>query len=845
MRLFELANEIGVGKKELKSFVQILNDNGFEVKNSLASVDEDVVKYVHDNTEKLKTDLESSGTKKKSVRKKTARKKKTPAKKPSKKAEAGKAPAETKTEAKTETEKAGEEDEAERKTAKKAVKKTAKKAPVKAKKTKPKPEKPEKKKPEGKAVALSRPPEPEKEGTEITLAEDEPEHAQTGQKHKRADFRTNQKITEVPAILKSLDSEFTRSIRSGGGRRRRGSFQKRGSRRGRGRQASSVQRERDPNQVTELTSGLTVRELSVALGVKLSDIMGFLMNNGQMAQVNDILPNNVIELVANEFEIKYRWKAEEDLEEQLEKEFGLASGGETEEKEQAGRPPIVTFLGHVDHGKTSLLDKIRLSRVAEGESGGITQHIGAYSIVKDGHPITFLDTPGHEAFTAMRARGANLTDITVLVVAADDGVMPQTVEAFNHAKNAEVPIVVALNKCDLPGANPDRVRQQLASQLNLLPEEWGGQTGMIEVSAQTGEGIDDLLERILLEAEVLELTANPERNAVGFVIESEVTENRGVVATVLVLDGTLHRGDVILSSSSYGKVKLMFDFQGRTIDSAPPGQAVSLTGLNNVPEVGDKVYVLDDLLKARAIAEERERKQRAATLAKRTHVTLENLQAYLAEGETKELNIIVKADVSGSIEVLEKTLRDLSTDEVKINILHSAVGGINSADIILADASDAVVVGFHVIADQSARLLAASHNVQIKVYHVIYRVIEDMKAALEGMLPPEEKEVVQGHLEVRQVFKASRVGNIAGCFVTDGLITRNSKIRVIRDSVVIYDGVIDSLKRFKDDVREVRNGFECGVLIANYDDVKPDDVLEAYIIEEVARTLEDAGSAGE
>ena len=677
--------------------------------------------------------------------------------------------------------------------------------------------------------------------TGIVIEEEEDANRQTGQKYKRADFKPAQKRAELPAMFAEADTSYSyaRSM-SGGGRRRRRPRGRRGAtgrRTRRRRSSTTVQHERDPDAVAVVFPGMTARDLSGALGIKINEIVAFFMRSEQNITVNDLLSEDDITLVAEEFGLKYAWKAQQDLEQELKNELQ-----EQEERSLPDnlleRPPVITFLGHVDHGKTSLLDKIRSTRVAAGEAGGITQHMGAYSVEIHGRRISFLDTPGHEAFTAMRARGADLTDIAVLVVGADDGVMPQTEEACSHARNAEVPIVVAINKCDLPNANPDRVRQELANRLELLPEEWGGQIGMVEVSAITGEGIDQLLERLLLEAEILELRADPSRPATGHVVEAQVSESRGVVATMLVSDGTLRRGDVVLCSAGHGKVKLMYDENGQTIEEAGPGKPVRIVGLSNVPEAGDRVYVLDDLHKARAIAEQREKEARSAALSRRVHVTLENLQAHLGQGEVKELRVIIKADVKGSLEVLQKTLADLATDEVRIRVLHAAVGGVNQADVILADASDALVVGFHVFADQAARLQASSLGVQIKLYHIIYRLIEDMRAGLEGMLPPEEREVVQGHLEIRQVFKASRIGNIAGCYVTDGLITRTSRVRLSRDNIVIYDGAVETLRRFKDDAREVRSGYECGLTIAGYDDIKEGDVLEAYAIEEIARTLD-------
>lgn len=689
----------------------------------------------------------------------------------------------------------------------------------------------------GTELKLSRLDEPiDTTGSDVEIEQEEDATRTTGAGHKRADFRQQRQVAELPAMFQETDYNLTRSL-TGGGKRPRRRSRRPTHRRGRSRGTASIPRERDPNAVSMVQVGMTVRELSEAIGIKMNDIVAFFMKNGQLINVNEALSEDDITLVAEQFEVKYDWRVEQTLEEKLQEEF-VRQEEDSNEEDMVDRPPVITFLGHVDHGKTSLLDKIRETRVAAHEAGGITQHIGAYTIEKNDQQVTFLDTPGHEAFTAMRARGANLTDIAVLIVAADDGVMPQTEEACSHARNAGVPIVVAINKCDLPGANPDKVRQELSTRLELLPEEWGGNVGMIEVSAQTGEGIDQLLERILLESEMLELKADPNKMATGNVLEANVSESRGVVATVLIADGTLCRGDVILCSAGYGKVKLMYDEHGDTIEEAGPGHAVRIVGLSNVPETGDQVYVLEDILKARAIAEQRERDARSQALSKRAHVTLDNLMGHLADEEVKELRIVIKADVKGSLEVLEKTLTDLSTDEVKINVIHSAVGGVNQADVILADASDAIIVGFHVVADSSARLQASSLGVQIKVYHIIYRLIEDMKAALEGMLPPEEKEVVQGHLDVRQVFKASRIGSIAGCYVTDGLITRASKVRLIRDNVVIYDGTIQTLRRFKDDAKEVREGYECGLKIANYDDIKEGDSVEAYTIEEVARKLE-------
>ena len=879
MRFYELGTQIGIEKKDIDILLRVANESGFDIKNSLATVDDRVVTWAQRNTDELAGRVELEREKAGGPAKKRV-----PVKKKAVKRKIGGEKDETggETDEEAQPQAAAEAVAVQEVPAPKAPEKPApvevKPAPAVQKVIPPHQAKAAprfapadsdvsarlaqaaanlKKKKKAAPKAPTKPVMPSKqqkgpvrapaeggEGEGAVLLEEQggDKGSYTTHKHKRADFKGTLAKPELPAIFSSMDSEYTRSIRSGGARGGRGGRSHGGSaggrRKGKRGFQSAQSLPRDPNQLAQLSTAMSLRDLSESLGVKLNSIMSFFMQSGKLLSVNDILGEDDIMQVAEEFKIPYEWKQEENLEQRLTRELDEQTSGA--ESTRINRPPVVTFMGHVDHGKTSLLDKIRQTRVAEGESGGITQHIGAYSVEKNGHKITFLDTPGHEAFTQMRARGANLTDVVVLVVAADDGVMPQTKEAYNHAKNAGVPVVVAINKCDMASANPDKVRQEIANQLELMPEEWGGTAGMIEVSAHTGQGLDKLLERILLEAEMLELDANPERNAVGYVIESEMTENRGVVATVLILDGTLHRGDIILTSNGYGKVKLMYDWNGRTTDSGGPSHAVSVVGLNNVPEVGDKIFVVEDMVRARKLAEEREYKARAQALSrqKRKHVTLENLTEYLDQSQQRDLNVIIKADVTGSLEVLEKTLADLSTDEVRINVIHSGVGGVSQADVILADASDAIVLAFHVVADSSAKLQATSHNVQIKVYHIIYRLIEDMRAALEGMLPPEERENIRGHVEIREVFRSSRLGNIAGCYVLDGTINRSCRVRLIRDSVVIYDGNIDGLRRFKDDVKEVRSGFECGLRIVGYDDIKVGDTLEAYEIEEIARKLD-------
>jgi len=501
------------------------------------------------------------------------------------------------------------------------------------------------------------------------------------------------------------------------------------------------------------------------------------------------------------------------------------------------RAPVVTFLGHVDHGKTSLLDTIRNTGVAAHEVGGITQKLGAYKVSSDKGEVVFLDTPGHEAFTRMRSRGAHITDVAVLVVAADDGVMPQTLEAINHAKDAGVPIVVAINKCDLPTANPMRVKQQLAGH-GLNPEEWGGQTIMVEVSATTGEKLKDLIEMLGLEAELLELKANAAKPALGTVLEASMSPGRGVVATFLVQDGSLKRGDIVLAGDTFGRIKNMFDDQGRGVTNAPPATPVQVTGLSSVPEAGDRFQVVDDLSRARTVALDRQRKTRLAALAQRRHVTLDTLFEDLKEGETKDLRVVLKADSMGSIEALDQMLANLGSEEVRERVIHNAVGAITESDVLLADASDAIIIGFSVSPEDRARTLAHERGVQIRLYQIIYQVSEDIHKALEGMLDAEKLEEISGHLEVRRIFRISRIGAIAGCYVTDGAIERTNRVRLIRDGIVVLaDAALEGLRRVKDDVREVREGFECGVKISGFDDIKEGDVIEAFRIVERRRTL--------
>jgi translation initiation factor IF-2 len=582
-----------------------------------------------------------------------------------------------------------------------------------------------------------------------------------------------------------------------------------------------------PKKIT-FEGSLTVAELAKKLGKEPSEIIKKLFMVGVMATINQDLDKDAIELICADYGVEVEEKVVID-----ETEFESYEIVDDPE-DLVERPPVVTIMGHVDHGKTTLLDSIRNSKVTEGEAGGITQHIGAYQVVVNNKKITFLDTPGHEAFTTMRARGAQVTDIVILVVAADDGVMPQTVEAISHAKAANVPIIVAVNKMDKPTANPDRVMQELM-EYNLVPEEWGGDTIFCKLSAKTGEGIDNLLEMILLVSEVEEFKANPNRRATGTVIEAKLDKGRGSVATLLVQAGTLRVGDPIVVGNTYGRVRAMVNDTGRRVKEAGPSTPVEITGLNDVPQAGDRFMVFEDEKKARQIGEARAQKQLLEQRSVKTRVSLDDLFEQIKQGEMKELNIIVKADVQGSVEALASALQKMEVEGVRVKIIHSGVGAITESDIILATASNAIVIGFNVRPDTNAKRVAETEKVDIRLHRIIYKVIEEIEAAMKGMLDPEYEEKVIGQAEVRQTFKVSKVGTIAGCYVTDGKVTRDSKVRLIRQGVVVYEGEIDTLKRFKDDVKEVAQGYECGITIKNYNDIKEGDVIEAYIMEEVER----------
>lgn len=577
---------------------------------------------------------------------------------------------------------------------------------------------------------------------------------------------------------------------------------------------------------------IVVKDFAEMLDIPVNILITKLITNGVMANLNQEIDFDTAYLIAEEMDINIQ-RMEDDEEDEIEilqEEFD----SEDAEEDLEPRPPIVTVMGHVDHGKTSLLDAIRNTNITVSEAGGITQHIGASVIEINGKKITFLDTPGHEAFTAMRSRGAKVTDIAILVVAADDGIMPQTIEAINHAKAAEVPIIVAINKIDKPNINIDRVKQELAEH-KLLTEEWGGDTICVEVSALKRIGIDELLEMVLLVAEVEELKANPNRLAKGTIIEANLDKGRGPVATVLIEKGTLHKGDFIITGSSYGKVRVMINSRGRRIISAGPSTPVEVTGLSEVPEAGDILYAVKDEKLAKSLVEVKKKKTKAETGKANPKVSLDDLFNRIQAGEIKDLNLIVKADVKGSIEAIKQSLEKLSIEEVKVNTIHGGVGGINETDVMLASASNAIVIGFNVRPTSSATELAKRENVDIRTYRVIYNAIDDIQAAVKGMLDPEFKETVIGRAEVRATFKVPNAGTIAGSYVTSGKITRKSKVRLLRNDIVIHEGDISSLRRFKDDASEVATGYECGISLDKFNDLKEGDIIEAYIIEEIKR----------
>jgi translation initiation factor IF-2 len=594
-----------------------------------------------------------------------------------------------------------------------------------------------------------------------------------------------------------------------------------------------VEEEEDETDYVGVNEGITIRELADAMDISANNIIKEMMQLGIMTNVNYSLDEDEIEILKHELGLEV--KLTDEVEEEEDTELQLEEIVDRPEDLEP-RPPIVTVMGHVDHGKTTLLDHIRRARVAEGEAGGITQHIGAYQAEYNNNKITFIDTPGHEAFSAMRARGAQLTDIVILVVAADDGIMPQTVEAINHAQAAGIPIIVAINKIDKNNAQPDRVKQELTEH-GLVPEEWGGETICASISALKGENIDELLEMVNLVAELEELKANPNRVADGVIIESELDRGRGPIATVLVKNGTLKIGDYIIAGSITGRVRALLDEHGERVEKADPGTPVIVLGFNDVPSAGDYLRVMEDERKAKEVADKRQVKKKEERLQKDTKVSLEDLYRNIQEGEIKELNVIIKADVQGSIAALESSLMNIKSDEVSVNVIHTGVGSINETDVNLASASNAIIIGFNVRPGTNARKAAEKEKVEIKTYRVIYKVIEDIRDAMSGLLEPEYKEKVVGRVEVRDTFKVPDVGIIAGAYVKEGEVNRNDYVRLIRNGVVKHEGNISSLKRFEDDVREVKEGYECGIGIEDYNDVKVEDILEIYRYREIERSL--------
>jgi len=789
MRVYQLARDVGLSSKAM---VAACVEAGLEVKNHMASLTDEQVVQVRRHL--------AGSAKKKTVKKKATAAKKTVKKKAAKKVK-----------------KAAKKVKKATKKVKKAVKKVKKKA-ARKKATKKPPPPPEAAPGSAEAAAAA-----------AALASRAPE--ETLQPVIRMDEETREerqakRVTLAPSVQELLrryapEPERQRAIRR---RRRR---PRRPARRVAPKRPPTIKRRRQ----IALDYPVTVKALSAAIGVKANVIIRKLLADGVMATINQILDPDVAKTIALEHGATIEVRTERDLEKEL-----IEALPEDRPDEQQTRAPVVAFLGHVDHGKTSLLDAIRKTRVTETESGGITQHIGAYRVTREAGDVVFLDTPGHEAFTAMRARGANCTDIVVLVVAADDGVMPQTEEAINHARAAEVPIVVALNKMDKPEANPDRAKRDLAN-LGLVPEEWGGDTIVVETSAITGQGLDDLVEMLGLQAEMMDLKANPDKQAAGVVIEAERTQGRGVVATLLVQSGTLRASNVLLCGPGFGRIRAITDDQGRRLSEAGPSMPVGVTGLSDVPGGGDAFHVVADLAVAKAIAEARQRRLRQISVGERYRITLENFFSRISEGQTKELRLVLKADVKGSLEVLHDALTKLGTDEVRVKVIHMAVGAISQSDIDLADASDAIVIGFHVAPEQQARASAVERGVDVRLYQVIYVATEEVRDALEGLLEPAEQEVVTGHVEVRQLFRTSRLGTIAGGYVTDGTIARASRVRVIRGGEVLHTATVASLKRFKDDQREVREGFECGLRVEGFRDFEIGDVIEAFTIEKVPRRL--------
>ena len=643
---------------------------------------------------------------------------------------------------------------------------------------------------------------------------------------RRGGNRTDKRVPKEELTDKEIQEQIKETLArlSGGGKK--GSGKSRSKYRKDKRTAAAeaaeeqMMKEQEDSKILKVTEFISASDLASLMGVSVNEVISICMSLGMFVSINQRLDAEAITIIADEFDYDVSFTTSEEEED-------IAIDTDSEEDLQ-DRAPIVTIMGHVDHGKTSLLDYIRDANVTAGEAGGITQHIGAYDVkTKDGKRVAFLDTPGHEAFTAMRARGAKITDVAIIVVAADDNVMPQTKEAINHAQVAEVPIVIAINKVDKPTANPDKIREEL-SQMNILVEDWGGKYQCQEVSAKTGQGVDELLEKVLLEAEMLELKANPDKNGVGTVVEASLDKGRGYLATLMVQAGKMKIGDVVLAGSHYGKVKAMFDHRGNRLQEVGPSTPVQMLGLDGAPQAGDKFNVMNSDREAREIANKREQILREQSVRTKKHITLDEIGRRLAVGNFKELNVIVKGDVDGSVEALSDSLLKLSTEEVQVNIIHKGVGQISESDVLLATASDAVIIGFQVRPSGGARKIAETEEIEIRLYSIIYDAINELKDAMEGMLEPTEKEVITGNIEVRETFKISKVGTVAGCYVTDGFVKRQNQIRLIRDGIVTYTGDIGQLKRFKDDVNEVKSGYECGLSIKGFNDIKEGDIIEGF-----------------
>ncbi len=813
MRVHELAKEL---KKESKDIIDILSSLGMKDKKAVSSLSEEEVGKIRNSLKEGKTAKKAKKASPKEPAKKAVKAKKTA--KVKKTVEARK-PTKVK---KTVEDKRVVRKKVETK-AKKTVKEGKKAEEVVGPEIKVKEKKIDKKlkipKPQKEPIVLT---EPAEEESEITLPD---------KFKKEIDKFKVEKVKVKPTMQRAF--ETIRKIEP-----RKFHDQKAAKRHGRNRHAVAKADKKPP--VTAVTAprkksikiqeGMTVKEFAELLGQKLPEIIKKFMELGVMTTINEPIDMDAAVLVADSLEIKVEVSAAEET-------LDIVEEAEVSEN-LVHRPPVVTIMGHVDHGKTSLLDVIRETRVTESEAGGITQHIGAYMVDVKGKNIAFLDTPGHEAFTMMRARGAKVTDVVVLVVAADDGVMPQTVEAIDHSKAADVPIVVAINKIDKPESNPQKIKTEL-SERGIMPEDWGGQNIFVEVSAKQKMGIEDLLEMILLQSEVLELKADPQRAARGTIVESKLDKGRGPVATVLVQTGTLRVGEAFVAGQTFGKVRALINDMGKRIKEAGPSVPVEVIGFSEVPQAGDVFNVMEDEKKARQIAMTRQQKERLAQIARARKVKLDEVYDKIKEGEIKELNIIIKADVQGSAEAIRDAFEGIVHPDVKVRVIHTAVGGINESDVMLATASNAIIIGFNVRPEMKAAQVAESEGVDVKLYNIIYEAIEDVKKALEGLLEPTLKEIVLGRAEVRDLFTISRIGTISGCYVVDGVIKRNSDgIRVIRDNIVIYEGAIGSLKRFKEDVGEVQSGYECGILIENFNDVKVGDMLENYVIEKIATKLE-------